>query len=147
FPEGTIFAAVVDPGVGSGRRILAARYHNRIVLAPDNGLLTLIHRDAELQEIRTVENRRLFASSISPTFHGRDIFAPVAAHLSRGVSIAEVGPPADRLEVLEMAKPQFLPDGSVSGRVMLVDRFGNLITNISEMDLSALRSPRPHVEV
>src|SRR5687767_7853558 len=74
FPTGTIFVAVVDPTVGSNRRILAARYNDRTVLAPDNGLLTLLQRDADLQEIRVVENRRYFASIISSTFHGRDIF-------------------------------------------------------------------------
>ena len=84
FPVGTIFVAVVDPTVGSGRRILAARYNDRIVVAPDNGLLTLLHRDADLQEVHVVENRQLFVAQPSSTFHGRDIFAPIAAHLSRG---------------------------------------------------------------
>lgn len=139
FPAGTILAAVVDPGVGSSRRILAGRYHDRIVLAPDNGILSLVHRDADLQEIRSVENRRFFASTISSTFHGRDIFAPVAAHLSRGVSLSELGPPADRLEILDLPKPHFHPNGSIDGRIVLVDRFGNLISNISEVDLSPLR--------
>ena len=77
YPTETVFVAVVDPGVGTSRRILAARYSDRVVLAPDNGLLTLVHRDAELQEMRVVENRRLFASNLSATFHGRDIYAPL----------------------------------------------------------------------
>jgi S-adenosylmethionine hydrolase len=133
--------AVVDPGVGSGRRILAGRYSNRVVLAPDNGLLTLVHRDADLQDLRVVENRRFFAATLSNTFHGRDIFAPVAAHIARGTALREFGPPADRLQLLDLPQPKHNPDGTVTGQVMLVDRFGNLITNISELDISAARAP------
>jgi S-adenosyl-L-methionine hydrolase (adenosine-forming) len=147
YPPKTIFVAVVDPGVGTSRRILAARYNDRIVLAPDNGLLTLVHRDADLQEIRTVENRRLFASTLSATFHGRDIFAPVAGHLSKGVSLDQLGPVADRIEILDLAKPLRHPDGSLSGEVSIIDHFGNLITNISVIDLSAARAGNRHFEV
>lgn len=142
YPPETVFVAVVDPGVGSSRRILAARYSNRVILAPDNGLLTLIHRDAELQDIRVVENRRYFASTISSTFHGRDIFAPVAGHLSRGVGLHELGPVAHQIHILNLAQPVRNEDGTITGQVMLVDRFGNLITNISELDISAARAPR-----
>ncbi len=137
FPPGTIFVAVVDPTVGSSRPILAARYSDRVVLAPDNGLLTLLHRDAQLQEIRVVENRRFFANTISSTFHGRDVFAPVAAHLSTGVALGHLGPSADHIEILDLTKPAFDPDGSIVGEVMLVDLFGILITNVSTMDLPA----------
>lgn len=147
FPPETIFVAVVDPGVGTPRRILAARYNDRVVLAPDNGLLTLVHRDADLQEIRTVENRRFFANSLSTTFHGRDIFAPVAAHLSKGTSLDHLGPVADRIEILDLAKPVRQNDGSIDGQVFLVDRFGNLITNVSVLDLSAARAAKHHFEV
>ncbi len=139
FPTKTIFCAVVDPTVGTSRRILAARYSDRIVLAPDNGLLTYVHRDAELQEIRVVENRRLFGSTISATFHGRDIFAPVAGHLSRGLSLDHVGPVADQIEILDVAAPVRREDGSIDGQVLFIDRFGNLITNVSVVDLSAER--------
>jgi S-adenosylmethionine hydrolase len=139
FPKETVFAAVVDPTVGTSRRILAARYSERIVLAPDNGLLTFVHRDADLQEIRVVENRRFFGTSISSTFHGRDIFAPVAAHVSRGVALDHLGPIADRIEVLEIPRPASSPDGALTGEVCFIDHFGNLITNISVLDLSAAR--------
>lgn len=141
FPPETIFVAVVDPGVGSRRRILAARYSNRVVLAPDNGLVTLLHRDAELQEVRVVEDRRFFATTLSTTFHGRDIFAPVAAHISRGVGLDQLGPPTDHIEILPIPKPVHHPDGSIEGQVVLVDHFGNLVTNISELDISAARAP------
>jgi len=141
YPVGTIFVAVVDPTVGSNRRILAARYNDRTVLAPDNGLLTLLQRDADLQEIRVVENRRYFAGTLSGTFHGRDIFAPVAAHLSRGVALTDMGAVAKQIEVLNIARPRFNPDGSLEGQVLLIDRFGNLITNISELDVAGVSRP------
>lgn len=140
YPQDTIFVVVVDPTVGTNRRILAARYSDRIVLAPDNGIVTFLHRDAELQEIRVVENRRYQASSLSATFHGRDIFAPVAAHLSRGLSMDQLGPVADHIEVLQLARAHHHKDGTIEGQVLFVDRFGNLITNISERDLSAANS-------
>jgi S-adenosylmethionine hydrolase len=147
FPPRTIFVCVVDPGVGTPRRILAARYNDRVILAPDNGLLTLVHRDADLQEIRTVENRRFFANTLSSTFHGRDIFAPVAGHLSKGVALDHLGPVADRIEILDLAKPVRQPDGTLAGEVEIIDRFGNLITNISVLDLSAARAGNRPIQV
>ena len=140
FPAETVFVAVVDPTVGTERRILAGRYSDRIVLAPDNGLLTFVHRDADLQEVRVVENRRLFASQLSATFQGRDIFAPVAGHLSAGTDLHHVGPIADRIEVLQLPRVIRHPDGTIEGQICYIDHFGNLITNISVMDLSAERT-------
>jgi S-adenosyl-L-methionine hydrolase (adenosine-forming) len=147
FPPKTVFVAIVDPTVGTTRRILAARYSDRIVLAPDNGLLTILHRDAELQGIRVVENHQYFSTTVSRTFHGRDIFAPVAAHLSRGIPVDHLGPVADRMEVLSLAKPRHHPDGGLEGQVLFVDRFGNLISNISVADLSTANTRRHHFEV
>ncbi|HOW71540.1 MAG TPA: SAM-dependent chlorinase/fluorinase [Phycisphaerae bacterium] len=139
FPVETVFVVVVDPTVGTSRRILAARYNNRFVLAPDNGLLTFLHRDAQLQEIRVVENRQFMAATLSATFHGRDILAPVAGHVSRGTALDRLGPPADRVEVLDIPRLQWSRDGSITGQVIYVDHFGNLITNIAEADLSGPR--------
>lgn len=147
FPPKTIFVAVVDPTVGTSRRILAARYNDRYVLAPDNGLLTLLHRDASLQGIRSVENHQYFAAQISRTFHGRDIFAPVAAHLSKGVPFDHLGPLIDRMEVLNLARPHLHQDGTIDGEVFTIDHFGNLITNISVADLSAAHTRRHHLQV
>ncbi len=147
FPPQSVFVAVVDPTVGTDRRILAARYNDRIVLAPDNGLLTLLHRDADLQEMRLVENHRLFANSPSKTFHGRDILAPIAAHISRGVTLSQLGPVADHMEVLDLAGPRTNQDGTLDGEIMLTDRFGNLITNISAVDLAPAHSQRRVLEV
>ncbi|HSW45663.1 MAG TPA: SAM-dependent chlorinase/fluorinase [Phycisphaerae bacterium] len=140
YPENTVFVAVVDPTVGTGRRILTARYSGRYVVAPDNGILTFVHRDAELQEIRVVDNRMLMASTISNTFHGRDIMAPVAGHLSKGLPMDRFGPVADRIEALKIPRPAYGQDGAVDGQVLYIDRFGNLITNISALDLAAGRS-------
>lgn len=146
-PPQTVVVAVVDPTVGTARRILAARYNDRIVVAPDNGLLTLLHRDGRLQELRLVENRGFFANTVSSTFQGRDIFGPVAAHISRGVAMDRLGPVADRIEVLDLSRPRVGHDGALDGEIILVDRFGNLITNISSMDLSAARIPKRVLEV
>ncbi|TLY27641.1 MAG: SAM-dependent chlorinase/fluorinase, partial [Ignavibacteria bacterium] len=91
FPAGTIFVCVVDPGVGSGRRVLCVDGAGYRFLGPDNGLLQLVLDSLDGYSIVIVENRRYFRNEISPTFHGRDIFAPVAAHLSRGVRSASLG--------------------------------------------------------
>jgi len=147
FPPKTVFVAVVDPTVGTQRRILAARYSDRFVIAPDNGLLTLLHRETELQEIRVVENRQFFGTTSSNTFHGRDILAPVAAHLSRGTSLDHLGPVADRMEILEHPLPHTHRDGTIDGEVMLIDGFGNLITNIPASDLSGAHTHRHHFQV
>lgn len=117
FPRGTVFVAVVDPGVGSQRRILLAEAGGRLFLAPDNGLLA----DLQSASFRHVANRALFLEKISNTFHGRDIFAPVAARLSRGLPPSIVGPRVRSVVRL----PPF------HGRVVWIDRFGNLITDLS----------------
>src|SRR5882672_1416250 len=87
FPVGTIHIAVVDPGVGTARRLLAAKYEGQTVLAPDNGLVSLVHRDFALDELYSIENARLFRTEVSSTFHGRDILAPVAGNLARGLAL------------------------------------------------------------
>lgn len=127
FPEGTIHLAVVDPGVGSGRRILVARTGSGWLVLPDNGLLTLVRNS--IQAIRSVENVNVFLPGPGQTFHGRDRFAPVAAWLLRGEPMERLGP--------EIADPVLLPldaprreRGCLSGQVVHVDRYGNLITDI-----------------
>jgi hypothetical protein len=126
FPDGTVHLAVVDPGVGSGRRILAARTATALFVAPDNGLLTPFLAGAE---VRAVERRELFLSGPGETFHGRDRFAPVAAWLLRGEGLDGLGP--------EITDPVRLPsppprreDRRLRGRVIHVDRYGNLVTDI-----------------
>lgn len=127
FPAGTVHLAVVDPGVGSGRRILAIRTASGYLLAPDNGLLTPFLDRAE--EIRSVEKSGLFLPSPGQTFHGRDRFAPVAAALLRGEPFADLGPALDDPVRLPIEPPRREADVLV-GRVAHVDRYGNLVTDI-----------------
>ncbi len=147
YPRGTIHLAVVDPAVGSTRVILAGQYAGQCVVAPDNGLLTFVHREFPLEALHVVQNPRLFLAGISPTFHARDIMAPVAARLAGGLRIDEVGPPTERLEVLQLARPAFLAEHTLRGAILCSDRFGNLITNISTEDLAPTLRRRPAAEV
>lgn len=129
WPEGTIFVAVVDPGVGTARRILAAECEGRFFLAPDNGLLTFVLNGAARGGTQvSVEDESLFLPGGSNTFHGRDRFAPVAAALANGASPSSLGPPAD--DVVRLPYDEPLYGELVAGRVVDVDRFGNLITDI-----------------
>jgi len=127
FPEGTVHLAVVDPGVGSSRRILAVRTPAALFVAPDNGLLTPVLEAAIA--IHSVERDDLFFSGPGQTFHGRDRFAPVAAWLLNGRSEAELGPGIRDPRRLPAPPPRLEP-GRISGRVVHVDRYGNLVTDI-----------------
>lgn len=147
FPEGTIHIAVVDPGVGGERRMLLARYESRYVLAPDNGLITLLHRTMRVEEMRVIENRRYFLPGLSTTFHGRDILAPVAAHLSTGIRPREFGRTTDHVEILPIAYKCDSVARRITGQVLYVDRFGTLITNIHQRDLAAIPIRETVVEV
>lgn len=129
FPEGTVHLAVVDPGVGSGRRILAARTDSAWLVLPDNGLLSLLHLQDKVQSIRSVERTDLFLPGPGQTFHGRDRFAPVAAWLLRGKALEELGPEVDDPVLLPLEPPRREP-GRLSGQVVHVDRYGNLVTDI-----------------
>ncbi len=138
FPSGSIHLAVVDPGVGSDRRIVAGLYDGRYVVAPDNGLLTFVHRDYALTELRIVENRRFFLPEVSRTFQGRDIMAPVAAHLANGVSLGELGPATDRVVMLPIPERGEAAGEGLRGVVVYVDRFGTLVTNIRQEQLFSI---------
>lgn len=127
FPEGTVHLAVVDPGVGSRRRILVARAGSSWLVLPDNGLLTLLR--GAVQSIRSVEKADLFLPGPGQTFHGRDRFAPVAAWLLRGQPMEQLGPEVDDPVLLPLEPPRRGPD-CLSGQVVHVDRYGNLITDI-----------------
>lgn len=127
FPERSVFVAVVDPGVGSTRRGLALRSHDRFFVGPDNGILSGVIDTAH--EARCIENRTLWLPEVSRTFHGRDIFAPVAAALAAGTPFSQVGPPLPDPIRLEPPLPRQTDEG-VAGEVVYVDRFGNLVTNL-----------------
>jgi S-adenosylmethionine hydrolase len=141
YPRGSIFVAVVDPGVGSERAILALQTPDYIFLAPDNGLLSYVWREIVKREtprrLFAVTARRLFLPEVSSTFHGRDIFAPVAARLARGFSPGLLGPRLAQPVLLPLSRPAPLPGGSLRGRVLFVDRFGNLVTDVRRDDLPA----------
>lgn len=140
FPAGTVHVAVVDPGVGSDRRILLGQYAGQFVLAPDNGLLTFVHREFAVEAMHVLEDRRLFLPKISPTFHGRDIMAAAAAHLANGAKPRSFGRVTDCLEMLPIPHRAEPKDGGWVGRVVYVDRFGTLVTNVHEAQLGQERT-------
>ncbi len=129
FPEGTVHVVVVDPGVGTGRRAVAVRADGHFFVGPDNGVFSFALLFGENPCAREIKNYSLMLPNRSSTFHGRDIFAPVAAHLSREVPFSEVGPEISDPEILSPAG--FSVDGNIiCGHVVYADNFGNLITNI-----------------
>jgi hypothetical protein len=129
FPAGTVFLVVVDPGVGSGRRGIAAEAGEFRLVAPDNGVLTIVFEELAPKRIVELTERRYARPSVSRTFEGRDRFAPAAAWLAKGIELSALGRPAGSIHRLEWPRPQIEPDRIV-GEVVRVDRFGNLITNI-----------------
>ncbi len=137
FPTGTIHVIVVDPGVGSERQAIVCQTETAYFVCPDNGILTHILRDEERIYTVAVENSAYFLPQVSNTFHGRDIFAPVAARLSRGIPIDKLGSPAAQPVQLPIPKPQVM-DKAIIGQVIWIDSFGNLVTNISHEILQVL---------
>lgn len=130
FPDGSVHLAVIDPGVGSGRRPIMIETDRGLLVGPDNGILCPAAAVLGRGRARLLANERFFVRPVSQTFHARDIFAPVAAHLSRGVAPKEVGPELDG--IVELALPVPRQSGAaVAGEVVHVDHFGNLITNIT----------------
>jgi hypothetical protein len=130
FPAGTIHVVVVDPGVGTSRPLLCMQMHEQVFLAPDNGVLSWAGRHAPAIQCTQLSETRFWLSSVSATFHGRDILAPVAAHLSSGLAINQLGPAANDWVDLPWPEPIRGPH-EVAGEVLTIDRFGNLITNIT----------------
>jgi S-adenosylmethionine hydrolase len=120
---------VVDPGVGSDRRILCAQFECGTYVAPDNGVLSHVAAESRLTRAFAVTNRRFMRPQVSMTFHGRDIMAPVAARLSLGNPVEELGPPVQQLTKLLLDTPR-IDEGRITGTIQFIDRFGNLITNI-----------------
>lgn len=161
FPHNSIHLAVVDPGVGTQRRALVVQTPVATFVGPDNGLLSPALPD-EVREAAwdheqpvsvrlpagyravSLTNEAYFRQPVSSTFHGRDIFAPVAAHVSLGVPLTELGPPAEEVLALAPFRARRQPDGSLRGRVIHIDVFGNLVTDVRCEDLPA---ERPTVEV
>lgn len=134
FPSGTIHVAVVDPGVGSARRALLIETHNAFFIGPDNGLLSLAAPSETVVRIVHLTNAEYFLAARGHTFHGRDVFAPVAAHLSLGKAPEQFGPSLPTLERLTLPRVEYREAG-ITGSVIYIDHFGNLITNITAADL------------
>jgi hypothetical protein len=147
FPAGTIHLAVVDPGVGSRRRALAAACGGRFLVGPDNGLFSLVFAGTDGLTTVSLENPRYFLPEVSATFHGRDIFAPVAAHLSLGVALDSLGPRFSDPVRLDLPAPCF-GETEVTGEIISSDHFGNLISNINYLSLNSwLRGRCAHLRV
>ncbi|HUK81543.1 MAG TPA: SAM-dependent chlorinase/fluorinase, partial [Verrucomicrobiae bacterium] len=132
FPRLTVHCAVVDPGVGSERAPIAVKSADYFFVGPDNGVLSYALAQEKVREVRRLDNDEYFRKPVSHTFHGRDIFAPAAAHLSNGVPMNSLGSEVN--EFVRVAWPQVNIDGGVThGQVIYIDRFGNCITNISSV--------------
>jgi len=140
-PAGTVVVAIVDPGVGSDRVALAVRTGTgRVYLAPDNGLLTEVLAREGLTEAHSIENKDLFLpGEASSTFHGRDIFAPVAAHLAKGESLQTVGPKAEKILRLPRNTATVMPN-LAKGVVLFIDHYGNILTNIPGSELAKIKA-------
>ena len=134
FPEGTVHVAVVDPGVGSHRKLMAFETENHFFVGPDNGLFWPILETAENPMTAELTEEKYFLKQISRTFHGREVFAPVAAHISMGVEINQLGQPLTDPVTISMPRP-YVSDNTLFGEVIRIDNFGNIITNISDKDL------------
>jgi len=134
FPRGTVHLAVVDPGVGSPRKAIAIKTRNYTFVGPDNGLLALAARHDGIEGVRELTNPKLHRATVSPTFHGRDVFAPVAAYLSSGGDWEAVGGELVGFVDLELLKGVG-SDGSVYCEVVFVDGFGNLTLSVTEDDV------------
>jgi S-adenosylmethionine hydrolase len=129
FPAGTIFVVVVDPGVGSARRGLAADVGDYRFVAPDNGVLSAVFRDAPPKRVVELTERRYARPTVSRTFEGRDRFAPAAAWLAKGIQLSALGRVVSQPVVLDIPQARTEAD-ALEGSVLLIDRFGNLVTNV-----------------
>jgi S-adenosylmethionine hydrolase len=141
FPLGTIHVVVVDPGVGTDRRPIALKTASALFVAPDNGVLSYVLADQaptdQPPDLVHLTNAQYWLPDVSNVFHGRDIFSPVAAHLSLGLPLSDLGPPID--DPVTLPPPRFeKTPGKIAGQVMHIDHFGNLLTNIPASDLMEL---------
>ncbi len=143
FGDDTIHVAVVDPGVGGTRRGIALRCACGSFVGPDNGIFTAVLERYPAKAIVSLEDRALFREPVSHTFHGRDIFAPIAAHLANGLHLTEFGPLIDHPVTLDLPRPTQSDDGSLAAHILITDHFGNLITDLRRDAFYAWRGDRP----
>jgi len=137
FPKGTIHVAIVDPGVGSERRAIIIESERALYVGPDNGILMMAAEMDGIKHVYQITNEKYMLKTISKTFHGRDVFSPVAAHLARGVPLSEFGP-----EIKDPIKPSYtkpkILNKTIEGEVIHIDDFGNIITNITAENLKEI---------
>ncbi|MBD3264773.1 MAG: hypothetical protein GF375_06700 [Candidatus Omnitrophica bacterium] len=134
FPAGCVFLVVVDPGVGSRRKAIAVRTRHYYFVGPDNGVLSLAAKKDTLKNAVSLKREDYFLKSVSATFHGRDIFAPVAAYLSKGVPMDSFGPPVSQIKKVDFPSVKATKN-LIKGNVIYADKFGNLVTNIKNIQL------------
>jgi len=137
FPPNTIHVAVVDPSVGTKRRPIIAETNRNLYVGPDNGLLMLAAHKEHITNVYQIDNPKYMLSKVSKTFHGRDIFAPAAAHLAQGNKPSDFGPAIQDYILPEFAKPH-ARNGELLGEVLHIDDFGNIISNITLEDLEKM---------
>lgn len=142
FPRGCIHLVIVDPGVGTNRRIIAAQFGGSCCITPDNGVLTpLFQQFPSAISVHEITNSAFFRKKVGKTFHGRDIFAPVAAYLSLGTAVSDLGAQIDVTECVHLQSPQLTIDGDVlTGEIIHIDHFGNLCTNITRNTIESASS-------
>jgi S-adenosylmethionine hydrolase len=149
FPPGTIHVAVVDPGVGTSRRPIGLHLGEHYFIGPDNGLFTLVLENAEanhlLVQVVHLDQVEYWLPEISRVFHGRDIFAPVAAHLATGIALKDMGTPIQDPIRLQFPRPEPIKTGGWSGQIIEIDTFGNLSTNLEQAHLLPLGEVRIHI--
>jgi len=134
FAINAIHVIVVDPGVGGKRKAICCKKDGHFFLAPDNGALSLVIQGGDVDELRAISNEAFFLKPLSNTFHGRDIFAPVAAHLSKGLDMARLGPKIrlSDMVTLDLPAPFLSARHELVGKILSIDAFGNLVTNIDQ---------------
>ena len=139
FPKGTIHVVVIDPGVGTTRRPILVEAGGQRFIGPDNGVFTMIY-DSRPHKVREITNSKVMLRSVSRTFHGRDVFAPAAAHLAAGAAAARFGKRIEDVIRSSTVKPRAIKKGRWLGAVLKVDRFGNLVTNFDMREFGELRT-------
>jgi S-adenosyl-L-methionine hydrolase (adenosine-forming) len=143
FPPGTIHLAVVDPGVGSARKALAAEAGTQFFVAPDNGILNYVQKSEEDFAAYEITADHYFRKPVSSTFHGRDVFAPIAGWISRNIPLRQLGPALPKPVQLKIPIPVKMRDDLIQAAILAVDHFGNLITNLMPGDLPIFDAAHP----
>jgi S-adenosyl-L-methionine hydrolase (adenosine-forming) len=143
FPPNTVHLAIVDPGVGTARKAMALSAGGQFFVAPDNGILSYVMKDQEVFEAVEITAEHYFRKPVSPTFHGRDVFAPIAAYISRDVALRQLGPELPDPVRLQMPVPAKVKENLIQGAVLAVDKFGNAITNLTPRELPGIDAASP----